>query len=239
MSTFSTLSPPHKKRRCRTLCSALARAKNNVAQIHCRKVVAFCSATCYNMPCPWGYSSVGRALEWHSRGQGFDSPYLHQRFELRLKAIQRTGSSAQMPLPFSLARTLPRSPLRSDNGHRNRDGSLRSPIPSSLRSSLRLPFTMVSPSAQRSDCSGLFFFRRGQMAEIRGQLPCCSFRNGVGAAVLSVITASDAAVFAVRRPLKTCIFTHKNVRIRPLNIRLCWISYYTTHTQYTIPIILV
>ena len=24
-----------------------------------------------------GYSSVGRALEWHSRGQGFDSPYLH------------------------------------------------------------------------------------------------------------------------------------------------------------------
>ena len=26
-----------------------------------------------------GYSSVGRALEWHSRGQGFESPYLHQR----------------------------------------------------------------------------------------------------------------------------------------------------------------
>ena len=26
----------------------------------------------------WGCSSVGRALEWHSRGQGFDSPHLHQ-----------------------------------------------------------------------------------------------------------------------------------------------------------------
>ena len=26
----------------------------------------------------WGCSSVGRALEWHSRGQGFDSPQLHQ-----------------------------------------------------------------------------------------------------------------------------------------------------------------
>ena len=26
---------------------------------------------------PRGYSSVGRALEWHSRGQGFNSPYLH------------------------------------------------------------------------------------------------------------------------------------------------------------------
>src|SRR5262249_53640934 len=26
----------------------------------------------------WGHSSVGRAVEWHSRGQGFDSPWLHQ-----------------------------------------------------------------------------------------------------------------------------------------------------------------
>ena len=25
-----------------------------------------------------GYSSVGRALDWQSRGQGFESPYLHQ-----------------------------------------------------------------------------------------------------------------------------------------------------------------
>ena len=29
--------------------------------------------------CPRGRSSVGRALEWHSRGQGFDSPRLHRR----------------------------------------------------------------------------------------------------------------------------------------------------------------
>ncbi len=26
----------------------------------------------------WGCSSAGRALEWHSRGQGFDPPQLHQ-----------------------------------------------------------------------------------------------------------------------------------------------------------------
>ena len=26
----------------------------------------------------WGYSSAGRALEWHSRGQRFDPDYLHQ-----------------------------------------------------------------------------------------------------------------------------------------------------------------
>ena len=29
------------------------------------------------LPTTWGHSSVGRALEWHSRGQGFDSPCLH------------------------------------------------------------------------------------------------------------------------------------------------------------------
>ena len=28
--------------------------------------------------CIWGYSSAGRALEWHSRGQRFDPAYLHQ-----------------------------------------------------------------------------------------------------------------------------------------------------------------
>ena len=28
---------------------------------------------------PWGYSSVGRALEWHSRGRRFDPDYLHQK----------------------------------------------------------------------------------------------------------------------------------------------------------------
>lgn len=35
----------------------------------------------------WGYSSVGRALEWHSRGRGFDSPYLHhfQKIKNRVK----------------------------------------------------------------------------------------------------------------------------------------------------------
>jgi hypothetical protein len=28
----------------------------------------------------WGYSSVGRALRSHRRGQGFESPYLHQKY---------------------------------------------------------------------------------------------------------------------------------------------------------------
>ena len=41
---------------------------------------------CYNNQAPretvlktWGCSSPGRALEWHSRGKGFDPPHLHQK----------------------------------------------------------------------------------------------------------------------------------------------------------------
>src|SRR5665213_919087 len=29
-----------------------------------------------------GYSSAGRALAWHARGQGFESPYLHKEIAL-------------------------------------------------------------------------------------------------------------------------------------------------------------
>ena len=32
----------------------------------------------------WGYSSAGRALEWHSRGQRFDPAYLHQGPEIQV-----------------------------------------------------------------------------------------------------------------------------------------------------------
>ena len=69
----------------------------------CAKVVAFCSATCYNMPCPWGYSSVGRALEWHSRGQGFDSPlYAHSAFMSELEtALSVSFSFSGIFLAFS------------------------------------------------------------------------------------------------------------------------------------------
>ena len=31
----------------------------------------------------WGYSSAGRALEWHSRGQRFDPAYLHHVKDLK------------------------------------------------------------------------------------------------------------------------------------------------------------
>jgi hypothetical protein len=30
----------------------------------------------------WGYGAVGSASEWHSEGQGFESPYLHQYYQI-------------------------------------------------------------------------------------------------------------------------------------------------------------
>ena len=41
--------------------------------------------------CIWGYSSAGRALEWHSRGQRFDPAYLHQT-KKRTSAIVGGGA---------------------------------------------------------------------------------------------------------------------------------------------------
>ena len=42
----------------------------------------------------WGYSSAGRALEWHSRGQRFDPAYLHQTRPIR---TTRPWSSSSVP----------------------------------------------------------------------------------------------------------------------------------------------
>ena len=36
------------------------------------------------MACTWGISSVGRALAWHARGQGFKSPILHYLLHYKL-----------------------------------------------------------------------------------------------------------------------------------------------------------
>lgn len=37
----------------------------------------------------WGHSSVGRALEWHSRGRRFDPDYLHQERTIRTLLFQK------------------------------------------------------------------------------------------------------------------------------------------------------
>ena len=47
---------------------------------------------CYTILCcrtaanPWGCSSPGRALEWHSRGKGFDPPHLHHKPATKVRA---------------------------------------------------------------------------------------------------------------------------------------------------------
>src|SRR5205823_13451857 len=44
-----------------------------------------------------GCSSAGRALEWHSRGQGFKSPHLHCEKGLADKGILKLGRCPEMP----------------------------------------------------------------------------------------------------------------------------------------------
>lgn len=45
----------------------------------------------------WGLSSVGRALAWHARGQGFDSPRLHQIFIHEKHQIVQPQSAGLSP----------------------------------------------------------------------------------------------------------------------------------------------
>src|SRR5688572_9773171 len=44
---------------------------------------------------PRGRSSVGRALEWHSRGQGFDSPRLHWSNRVEKRVGYQSGQMEQ------------------------------------------------------------------------------------------------------------------------------------------------
>src|SRR5436305_837858 len=55
----------------------------------------------------WGHSSVGRALEWHSRGRGFDSPWLHQSHsgpaslpQAPQRALATSRALTHFPPPF-------------------------------------------------------------------------------------------------------------------------------------------
>jgi hypothetical protein len=60
---------------------------------------------------PWGCSSSGRALEWHSRGKGFDSPQLHHPFRAARKAVVRNGQrcAVRASAPVRPARRFARS----------------------------------------------------------------------------------------------------------------------------------
>ena len=53
--------------------------------------------------CPWGRSSVGRAPEWHSGGQGFDSPRLHHDF----KGLRDSGEKYPEKCPRGVRKIAP------------------------------------------------------------------------------------------------------------------------------------
>ncbi len=57
-----------------------------------RKVVAFSAIVWQSLRHLRGCSSVGRALAWHARGQGFDSPQLHPKYSKRKPAPERAFS---------------------------------------------------------------------------------------------------------------------------------------------------
>jgi hypothetical protein len=66
-------------------------------------------------PSPWGYSSAGRALAWHARGQRFDPAYLHHTIRGRTTGRLRsrpTSPSSRGPghHPFTV-KTRVRIPL--------------------------------------------------------------------------------------------------------------------------------
>ncbi len=48
------------------------------------------------MQTQWGISSVGRAFEWHSKGQRFDSAMLHKMIQIGIKGHQETVVSENM-----------------------------------------------------------------------------------------------------------------------------------------------
>src|SRR5690606_33606969 len=99
----------------------------------------FCDAGRRRPPARWGRSSVGRALEWHSRGRRFDSARLHQspsrRSAHRPNRTRPLISPVPAPSPHSSALT------PTDRGGRlrirtHRNGGLLTPAPHAATAAL-------------------------------------------------------------------------------------------------------
>ena len=62
----------------------------------------------------WGCGSVGRALASHVRGQGFESPHLHQKMNVQFARIVRSFFGLEIvgfePLGLGASRRIPSSP---------------------------------------------------------------------------------------------------------------------------------
>ena len=88
------------------------------SRARCRQAVA-CSFPL------WGRSSVGRALQWHCRGQGFDSPRLHQTLpSFPIEIPYASGSCRQ----GGACRRVGPSPGRSAGGLQRRGDLAAQPL---------------------------------------------------------------------------------------------------------------
>ena len=81
------------------VCSAVKRGRHNDRGFRL-PIQADCV---YNLILVWGYSSAGRALAWHARGQRFDSAYLHQKTvvnfaEYAKNCVKLIGSANDDPI---------------------------------------------------------------------------------------------------------------------------------------------
>ena len=68
------------------------------------------------MPPARGYSSVGRALQSHCRGQGFESPYLHHNDVIQFLNILRSEKSGRYCV--GITNDLDRRLMEHNSGHR-------------------------------------------------------------------------------------------------------------------------
>ena len=130
------------------------------------------------LPAGWGRSSVGRALEWHSRGQGFDSPRLHHPPDSRFAALNR---SRQNPLPscfeFRCCRPCPAAQQNSSWRARNTSRNTRC-LPGRPRVE---PGTRADPTSLRLVALGpgspLRFVRGGIYGDSEKRKQCCCGPN--------------------------------------------------------------
>ena len=131
------------------------------------------------------------------------------------------GSLAQVPLPI-LFRTLPRPSLRYNIEHRNGDDSLRSSIPSSRRSSLRIPRLPPALRAMaRGDpkkgawhkCRSLFCFA-----------PCLALRSATTSRIEMVTTHSVRLFRRSASPvyLRIPAFRQRGIMRTPNGVRIVY-----------------
>ena len=72
-----------------------------------KKGIDTSSYAAYNIHCSRGISAVGSAFEWHSKGQGFDSPMLHHE-----KGADDNSAFSFFPYRYGAARQNERSALK-------------------------------------------------------------------------------------------------------------------------------